>query len=502
MFTLTGHHGLSMLFSRKIMAAVLASSLVACGGGGADSAGVAADGNASTGGGSDVAENVGGGGEAPTDGVGATPEATDVMARTIAKLTNVGTAGLTYYVATTGGDSNDGLSLERPFQSVERALQAAGPGDTIEIKGGTYRPRGNGFPISRGGRADARIKMKAYNGEKVIFDAAGKNYAVYMDESAAHWILEGIEMSGGNQYTIKIDSPNVHMVKCNLHGSRNDVVKLVQSSNDVVLYANEIHHTSSGIGANAQGIDIVGADRVWIAHNYVHDLSSIGMYAKGNSRNIVFEHNRLENISSRAIMLGQSTDANLLWDGLYETYDSIIRNNIVINTTDACLATASSYNVKIYNNSCYMAATRSHGAIFVSNESERGQGGTNVEIRNNIVVSGGSPVFKVGPGAMTDDNTLIVDRNLYWSTAGAVTFKWEEDRGIVAVDINQWRSATQKDATSIVADPLYADAKTLKLSNDSPAIDAGVATDAVTDDYGHHARPQGAGIDIGAYELR
>ncbi|MDI3517800.1 MAG: hypothetical protein PWP09_1866, partial [Thermotogota bacterium] len=36
--------------------------------------------------------------------------------------------------------------------------------------------------------------------------------------------------------------------------------------------------------------------------------------------------------------------------------------------------------------------------------------------------------------------------------------------------------------------------------DESPAIDAGTAEGAPSDDLEHHIRPQGGGFDIGAYE--
>ena len=43
-----------------------------------------------------------------------------------------------FYVASTGNDSNSG-SIEQPFATVQRAQNAASLGDTVCIRGGTYR---------------------------------------------------------------------------------------------------------------------------------------------------------------------------------------------------------------------------------------------------------------------------------------------------------------------------------------------------------------------------
>ena len=46
--------------------------------------------------------------------------------------------GKTYYVATTGSDSNSGNNINEPFLTIEQALSVAGNGDVINISAGTY----------------------------------------------------------------------------------------------------------------------------------------------------------------------------------------------------------------------------------------------------------------------------------------------------------------------------------------------------------------------------
>jgi len=45
----------------------------------------------------------------------------------------------TYYVAGNGSDSAGGTSMETAFKTIQRAVNAAGAGDTVLIRGGTYR---------------------------------------------------------------------------------------------------------------------------------------------------------------------------------------------------------------------------------------------------------------------------------------------------------------------------------------------------------------------------
>lgn len=476
--------GLTLRFKRVFTPLALSAFIAACGGGGGEAA---AQSSPDTSAAPAAASNVAQGEQGFVD-------------RTIAQLTDVGAKGQTYYVAPQGNDMNPGLTLDAPFGTIEKAISIVNPGDTIELRGGEYRPIADGYFVARGGAEGARIKIKAHNGEKVFINAFGKQYGILIDVTAPYWIVEGLEIGGGDAYALKIDSHHVNIVRNNIHGSRNDNIKMVQTSNDIAIFGNEIHHNDAPVGHNAQAVDITGGNRTWVAHNYVHNIPSIGMYAKGNSRNIIFENNRVENIAMRGIMLGQSTGVQYLYDGPYETYDGIIRNNVIVNTEEACLATASSLNVKIYNNTCYNAASRAHGAIFISNESELGIGGMNVEVKNNVIVGTSLPVIKLGPNAMGDINTLSIDKNVYWNTNGPVTFLWE-DRGILNEPIENWRAKANQDVGSMAADPLFEDLGTLRPAGNSPAVNAGMATDLVRDDHVRAGRPNGAQTDIGAYEV-
>ena len=44
-------------------------------------------------------------------------------------------SGKSYYVATTGDDSNPGTK-DRPFRTIQKAVGAVKPGDTVRIKAG------------------------------------------------------------------------------------------------------------------------------------------------------------------------------------------------------------------------------------------------------------------------------------------------------------------------------------------------------------------------------
>lgn len=442
-------------------------------------------------------------------------------------LKNPEAVGVTHVVATTGSDAGPG-NLAQPWRTIQHAVDVAQPGDVIAVRAGTYV---EDVLIQNPGTANAWITLRGYGVERPVLRSTGGSPTVYFyhddcdegvigsgsgntDCHAFYWELRGLEIQGSptGDYAVKIDTPRVRLIENRLCCTVADVVKLVRTANDVEILNNEIWQNPGIVtpGANAQGIDIVGADRVRVAGNTLHDVPDIGIYAKGNARNALFEDNRLINIGNavngHALMLGQSTDAERLVDGPYESYDGLVRNNVVVGSTWACLATASSYNARFYNNSCYDTGQLVHGSILLSNESEIGQTGAYITFINNIVYgSSAKPVLKIASDALADYSTLVIDRNLYYVTGGTPQFSASDF--FTAVGFMQWSTnytgLSGRVDGSLVADPLYATltgATPLTLSTHSPAANVGRVLALVPTDRLGIPRPQGVGVDLGAYE--
>ncbi len=104
---------------------------------------------------------------------------TIVAAMTFTVIASVAHADY-FYVATSGDDANAG-SIEQPFATVQRAQDAARPGETVFIRGGTYQMKE--FQIARRERIWAHviwlnksgaegqpINYWAYKNEQPVFD--------------------------------------------------------------------------------------------------------------------------------------------------------------------------------------------------------------------------------------------------------------------------------------------------------------------------------------------
>lgn len=369
--------------------------------------------------------------------------------------------GRTLYLSPQGSNHARG-SQARPWRTLAAAVKRLQAGDTLLLESGTYR---GGVVVAARGRPGQWITLAAAPHAHVLIDGRGHEDDLYFYNDGfrpAYCRVRGLDLVGGNNYVVKIDVPEVQLLDNDLHGSHDDILKLVRTAHHILVQDNRIHDNAASDGANAQGVDIVGATDVAVVHNQVYNIPSIGMYAKGNARNVVFAHNVLHHIYDRGIMLGQSTGKQFLRPGQsYESYDSVIRDNLIVNTGSACLATSSSWHPQIYGNVCLDVARRMTSGIFVSNESELHQGGTDVAIHNNIVILGGTrPAVEIAPQAMSDDATLHIDHNLYWSASGArgVRFSWsrglgEDKPSFYFVSLARWRHLSGQDAHSVIAAP-------------------------------------------------
>lgn len=75
--------------------------------------------------------------------------------------------GVDYYVAVEGKDTADGISLTTPLATLQKAIGQAAPGDTIHVRGGTYRQQVTA--TARDGTAGVYLTIQAYGDERPVF---------------------------------------------------------------------------------------------------------------------------------------------------------------------------------------------------------------------------------------------------------------------------------------------------------------------------------------------
>jgi len=106
-------------------------------------------------------------------------------------VTGVSRADL--YVAPDGSDDGDG-SAARPFATLGKAVRLVRPGQTIALRGGTYRAT-EPITISTSGTAERRITLSNFGNEKPVLDAAGIPADKWgVTQQASYWTVQGLEV--------------------------------------------------------------------------------------------------------------------------------------------------------------------------------------------------------------------------------------------------------------------------------------------------------------------
>lgn len=112
-------------------------------------------------------------------------------------LAGVETADI--YVAPGGSDTADG-SLAHPYATLGKAVSVVRPGQTIAMRGGTYRPAG-GVTIATSGTATRRIVLSGYRNEHPVIDASGVPASQWpITQRGAYWTVQGLEVKNSRSH--------------------------------------------------------------------------------------------------------------------------------------------------------------------------------------------------------------------------------------------------------------------------------------------------------------
>lgn len=206
------------------------------------------------------------------------------LARYFSLLAALPLAGAEWFVAPQGDDANRGTPAA-PFATLQRAQDAAGPGDSVCIRGGTYRMSEAQIArkerifayvtlLDKSGRPGQRITYRAAAGERPVFDFSAvkpPGYRVYAFRVTGSWLhFEGIEVVGvqvtitGHTQSICFDnqgSDNVYE-RLSLHDGMAIGLWIGNGSNNLVLncdaYRNHDPVSGNGRGGNVDGFGYHG----------------------------------------------------------------------------------------------------------------------------------------------------------------------------------------------------------------------------------------------------
>lgn len=249
-------------------------------------------------------------------------------------------------------------------------------------------------------------------------------------------------------------------------------------------------------------IDVVLASKGSSAYSvWIHD-NIIGQPAlKGaqSVRGVLFEYQCADAIVERNLIQNVAQGIYLQQGGAVRKVENISINNNIFNNIGANVSntgwgiywsieehTDIANNISICNN-VISAQTGSYSTMYGIGLPDVGTG-TNVTIRNNIIVNfDNSAIFASGTGSTTI-KTLSLENNIFYGNGNSNTPRY----------VNGMVPSGNTTQNNIVGNPLFVSGSDFHLQAGSPAIGKGIAVSGVTTDYDGNAFFDPP--SIGAYE--
>jgi parallel beta-helix repeat protein len=428
-----------------------------------------------------------------------------------------GATGATYYVSGNGNDTDTGRSETQAFRTLQKAADQTQPGDTVLVMNGEYTypdPNNNILTINRSGTPDKWITYAAYPGHTPKLKS--RNWQAISVQGVGYIVIEGFTIEGNRdeityeEALAQKDNLNSPLTAGNCIGVSTVYNDPNKRSHHIMIRKNTV---SKCPGA---GIYTNHADYITIEDNVVYDnafyspyaTSGISNYQNWNSdqstgvkmiirRNVIYRNQNLVPFyySNSDPNKRNITDGNgIIIDDGRNTQDfsgnkgrpytgrTLIENNLVYENGGRGIHVFLSDNVDIINNTTY----RNSAHPDIKEGEITAIWADDVRVYNNIISARSDrPANMIAgtPGTPAGSETITFDYNLVYSGTG---FTSDQPNNKVGVD------------------PQFVDvdARDFTLQPESPAIDAGSSDPAAPDDLAGARRPQGKGVDIGAYEAR
>ena len=422
--------------------------------------------------------------------------------------------GKKYYVSPAGDDANDGLSPETPFKTPQFAADQTAPGDIVYFMDGVFEHHAysNMLNIRNSGEEDAYITYTAYEGAHPILKAYGGWNHILVCGSYIR--IENLTIDGiSSEEMIEQGKINYEEAAAAAdEGRQPDWNKMsVTNTNGITIGGRDVyqqgyplvHHVEvrgCTIG-NCPGVGVFAAasDYITFENNEVFNNCWPCMYAPSGISVLGLQDIDDNRADYKIIIRGNRVHDNVDWVKWLSTRDYSDGNGIIIDST-----ISSSYGDKPYQ-----------GRILVTNNVVYGNGGSgihafhsaHVDIVNNTVYNNSVNPFLMDYGQLFANKSydVLILNNIIYGRAGKPLI-WSNDTETVLFAHNIFYNAFLRGDVNlynnVVKNPRFIDPENgdFRLEMDSPAIDQGLTNLAPAFDIDGTARPQGAGIDIGAYE--
>jgi Right handed beta helix region/Purple acid Phosphatase, N-terminal domain/Pel9A-like, right handed beta helix region len=375
------------------------------------------------------------------------------------------TSGASYYVATTGNDSNPG-SLAQPFRTLSKGVSVLHPGDTLFVRAGTYvglASKSGNPTIPAGTSWTNPVTVKNYPGESVTITSGGE-FCLPI-EGTSYVIIDGLILDGTgalNCAKIRFGANHIRLINVEAKNSTYSGILLPDESpgNTVQGYNEFINLKVHDNGTRARydhGIYLSVPFNL-VENSEFYNNAAFGIQMdQGTSANNTIRYNRVHDNSR----LGSGDDGGgiVVADG----ENNFVAYNLVYNNGagDGIFVAYGAVDAKIYNNTC----VGNKGYFYT---------GTRGEVRNNIFTAGLRLELTTNLTATNNLTNVAIQR----VSDGGTTL-----------------------GANLVGGPQFVNSASIDfhLLSTSPAINAGTSVGLTRDFDGN---PIFGAPDIGAYEFQ
>jgi parallel beta-helix repeat protein len=421
-----------------------------------------------------------------------------------------------YYVATNGSDANAG-SAGAPFASIRQAAFFTKPGDTVLVRGGTYKP-GAQVWIGQSGTKSQRITYKPYKNEKVTIDGSNMPANTDLMSIGGDYVtVQGFTLANSKQIGVVIlEADGVTLSGNRITGARWQGVAGWGSSpnayKDLTVQNNQIDNNTFGFfddarGQYAQGIAIQKCASVTVRGNTVFNNWGEGILLSQNGEGSVIENNTVHDNFGINIYLMDQNGAVVRNNFCYSTGDTrFYRYNQPARAVQVANETwgapkGGNRNQIVNNLSVGCSYGFYYGNYFV------GGGLHDTTIANNTWVNSTQATLWLDTD--THSNTRIFN-NIAWQSVKSDFVRFPNQAGF-SWSSNLWYGGGTLNAaftskTDVNANPRFVKYGSLnpldyRLQSKSPVLNRSAVVVSNTD-FLSTARKKGKAVDLGAFELK
>jgi len=247
-----------------------------------------------------------------------------------------------YYVSPSGSSGGDG-SRARPWDLPTALANASGrvqPGDTVWLRGGTYR---GSFRSSLAGTSSRPVVVRQYPGERAIIDGGGTS-ATTLRVGGQYSVFWGFEMINSDPTRVfSIGGGDLRSNVIANYASNTKYINLTIRDGGVAIYNEATYGNVEIVGCIIYNIGWEGSDRghghalylksntgpVTARDNIMFNQFSYGVHVYSNAGSGAMNNIRIEgNISfNNGTQSTNSTASNILFGGEDYSTGGVLKNN-------------------------------------------------------------------------------------------------------------------------------------------------------------------------------